>query len=89
MSSSQDGGRVQEGTTAEVSAVALQTDDEGEVTSNGRDTTDNFGIVGLIPLRDRRSRNSRQSCESDDERLGGHFDWSVMDCWLEAGGAID
>ena len=86
VSSGQDSGRVQEGATTEVGAVSLQTDDEREVAGLSRDTTNDLGNVGLIPLRNRRRGNGRQSCEGNDERLGGHVGQSGNDCWLEPTG---
>jgi hypothetical protein len=67
-----------------VGAVPLQTDDEGEVSRLSRDTTNNLGNVGIIPLRDRRCGNGRQSCEGNDKRLGRHGGQVNKGYWLEA-----
>lgn len=55
-----------------MAAVLLQTDDEWEVASYGRNTANNGRRVGLLPLSNGSGGDHRQSREADDEGLGAH-----------------
>jgi len=72
MSGSQNSSRIQKGATAKVGTVLLQTDNEGKVASNCRDTANNCRYIGLIPLRDRCGSDDRESGKADNERLRAH-----------------
>lgn len=72
VSGRQNCGRVQQRATAEMSTVLLQTDDEGEVASYSRDTTNDRGNIGLIPLSDGRGGDNRKGRKADDEGFGAH-----------------
>lgn len=72
-----------------MSTVLLQTDDEGEVASYSRDTTNDRGNIGLIPLSDGRGGDNRKGRKADDEGFGAHGGRLGWVCWTEAGGWLD
>jgi hypothetical protein len=79
VSSSKDGGGVQESAAAEVGSAALKADDEGEIASRGNSSTNNVvsrsiireHVVGVLRRRSRKDKRRKRDC---DDGLETHDD---------------
>lgn len=66
-------GGVEQRAAAEVLAVLLEADDEGEVARCGGDAADDRGDSDVtLPLRNGVGGDGAQGCQAEDEGFGGH-----------------
>lgn len=89
VSGGQNGVGVQEGSAAEVRAAPLQGDDEGEVSSAGRNSANDLEL--LLGGRDGGAKGDGGEAESGDESLENHDEEAsrmrsyreMVGCWTE------
>jgi hypothetical protein len=68
-----------------MSTVLLQADNEWKVASLSWNAANNAGDVCLVPLRDRRGRDSGDRCNDNEKRLGCHGEQRKWDLLVGAG----
>lgn len=78
-------GGVNQRAAAEVLAILLKADDEGEVAGCGGDAAHDRGDLDVsLPLRDGAGGDGAQGCQAEEERFGGHGGWAWVGLRFES-----